>query len=235
MGNRVASCTEKARPHKDATMIVKLIICDVIEAKRDQFADGQRTWSALANVSGFLGQTGGWSVDTAHKAVITAFWHDHEAYDKFMRNQHDVIFDHNAQRGTFHKSDVTIWHHICDIPGSSNAFPHVVSADGFMRIARCTVKENRTEHFESVQREVWNPGMGKAAGMLGGAFSRSATDRNNYLVCTFWRSQADHNLYRQDIFPTLRKSARVEDDCESVAGILVNIEPGWSVPTSSCA
>lgn len=216
-------------------MIVKLIICDVLESKREQFADGQRAWSALTKVGGFRGQTGGWSVDDNHRAVITANWQDQSAYDRFMRDEHDAIFSHNAQAGTYQTSDITLWHHVCDIPGSLEAFPQAFPGGGLIRIALCTVEENRTGHFESVQRDVWNPGMGRAAGMLGGIFCRDSTDRNRYLVCTFWRSAADHTAYRESIFPPLRRRAGVEHDCESVAGLLVNIEPSWAVPTSSCA
>ena len=113
-------------------MIVKLIICDVRQSKREQFADGQRAWNALAKVAGFRGQSGGWSVDDSNRAIITAYWRDQSAYDRFMRDEHDAIFNHNAQKGTYLESDITLWHQVCDIPGSLGAFPQAFCGGGWI-------------------------------------------------------------------------------------------------------
>lgn len=216
-------------------MIVKLIRCDVLEHRRDDFASGQRAWRILAALEGFLGQSGGWALGGSNEAVIVALWKDQSAYDRFMRDHHDAILSAIGQRGTYQGGSVSIWHRLLDMPGCVARISDAISQAEVIRIAQCTVKDGRNAHFEAVQRDIWNPGMATAGGMLGGAFSREPDNSKEYLVCTFWRTAADHSAYRNEIFASLRERAKVDDDCESVERTLVDIEPTWRVPTSSCA
>ncbi len=65
--------------------------------------------------------------------------------------------------------------------------------------------------------------------MLAGAFSRGREDDRRFLVCTLWRSAADHRAYVEEVFPDLRRWAAVQRDCESLTGYLVPLLPAWTV------
>ncbi|KGX84936.1 YdbC family protein [Pontibacillus marinus] len=86
-------------------MYIKKIVCTVQEEKREAFDQAQRQWAPLSQVSGFLGQVGGWNGDDA---VIIAFWESKEAYKSFMEDVHDQIFNHNRQKNTYNSISVTL-------------------------------------------------------------------------------------------------------------------------------
>ncbi|MGH3975123.1 MAG: DUF4937 domain-containing protein [Pseudonocardiaceae bacterium] len=59
---------------------MKWIRCEVID--RSGFDRGQRAWTSLCGLPGFLGQRGGWQQHSAGIAHIVAFWADHSSYDR---------------------------------------------------------------------------------------------------------------------------------------------------------
>lgn len=210
-------------------MIVKFIVCEVRPERQEQFARGQEAWKELRRLDGFCGQVGGWMQANPNTAVIVAFWRDQTSYDRFMGEVHDEVFEKNGQKGTYTTSEVTLWNRVIDIPGTHAAVDRAVVQAGFIRLARCVLKPGREEHFLSVQREIWNPGMAAAGGMLAGVFNRAQSHQNHFLVCTLWRSESDHQNYRENHFADLRRRAEVPRDCESVTGFLVVVQPTWRV------
>lgn len=211
-------------------MMLKLIRCRVPPKQRDRFARGQRRWSALARLEGFLGQTGGWDQRPGkpNDAVILGFWRTTPSYDQFMREHHDPLYDASGQRGTYEWSHVSKWERRLAMPGASKDISQAVADAGFIRLAHGRVKPARGKHFMDVQERIWNPGMA-AARVLAGVFCRRVDAHDEFLVCTLWRSQQDHQAYKQKHFPALREQADVDRDCVSVGGVLVCVDPAWRV------
>jgi heme-degrading monooxygenase HmoA len=56
-----------------------------------------------------------------------------------------------------------------------------------------------------MQEKVWNRGMQKSKGMLGGTFAFSQVQRNDFLVLTGWKSEDHHQNYKENKFPELSK------------------------------
>lgn len=98
-----------------------------------------------------------------------------------------------------------------------------------MRIARCNVDPQYIDHFTAVQREIWNPAMAGAGGMLAGVFTQNPMDPTQFLVCTLWDSEAAHLEYVARHVPRLREKSQVERDCTSIVGLIVPLEETWRV------
>ena len=204
-------------------MIIKWIVCEVTAEQRAAFSEAQAGWSALSGVSGFLGQLGGWDQDG--RACIAGLWRDREAYRHFMTAVHDDITDGNAQEGTYTASRVALFDSVMAIQAGLSG-----AEGGLLRVADCRVLAGREEHFIQVQREVWNPGMGGAPGMAGGAFARGEGSR--YLVLSRWADHAAHASYRAERFPELRSRAGAGQDLDAITGYRVALEPAWEVSPS---
>lgn len=221
-------------------MLIKLIVCRVRNVTRNRFAEGQRCWSALAGVDGFLGQVGGWqpakptaiTTSSDNTAVIVGIWRDEAAYDHFMRGIHDSIYDESGQRGSYSAIDVSKWRRRFDIPGERITMPEAIAEAALLRVARCTVRPERVDHFLDVQQGLWNPAMAAAGGVLAGVFSVGETDPQQFLVCTIWRSVDAHARYATEDLPRLREDSEVETDCCGLTGYAVPVEPAWIVASS---
>jgi len=200
-------------------MLVKWVSCTVSEAAA--FDRGQRAWSALHAIPGFVGQGGGWDVQRAH---VFGFWADRASYDRFMAVSHDTLAA--GQAGTYSGIEVRLFEHRLDMAAP---FDPDFSDAGLIRLAHCQVRPGRTEHFERAQAEVWNPGMSRTPGMLRGLFAEGPS---GYLVLSLWRSAADHEHYRRERLPDLRARAGAADDLAGITGHVIEIEPAWSVRAS---
>jgi len=210
-------------------MLTKLIICRVSSEQRDRFSRGQTQWSCVSSCPGFRGQFGGWVADDDTLAVIVGLWADRGAYDAFMRDVHDVVFDGNGQQGTYDSIDVSLWDSALSIPGSVPSLSDAIGAASAVRLARCRVRPERVEHFVSVQRDVWNPGMAGAGGMLSGMFHTKHDGENEFLVCTLWQDLEAHRAYRAGVFTDLRRRTEVDRDCAHLEGWVVSLEDAWRV------
>jgi len=210
-------------------MLIKLIVCRVPSQHRERFARGQRRWSILSGAPGFLGQLGGWNRDDPSQAVIVGLWRSDGAYANFMADMHDPIFEGGEQPGSYDAISVTLWDQLCDMPGMTAAIPTAIRVSGLIRLARCELLPNRRDHFVRAQHTIWNPGMGACDGILAGAFTQSRDRDDEFLVCTLWRSAADHQAYLAGPFTELRRRSEVEKDCASLTGYVVATVPDWSV------
>ena len=79
-------------------MLIKHIICDVAEEKKELFSIAQKEWMAISNVPGLLWQLGAWKGnDEAH---IWGIWSDEFLYEQFVKKNHDAIYNTNRQMET---------------------------------------------------------------------------------------------------------------------------------------
>lgn len=215
-------------------MLLKRIACTVPPASRESFSTAQTAWSALRRLDGFVAQIGGWRSDETGEAVIIAFWDDARTYGRFMHNHHDDICRRNKQAETYTSTSVACFDARVSIAGSAAKLTAAVTSAGFVRIAECTVRPERLEHFLDCQRNIWNPAMGDA-GILGGVFARRADATNEYLVCTLWPDTATHYTYATTKLPALRLRAQVDADCTAVTGRSFVVERAWRVMGASDA
>ncbi|MCC2931376.1 MULTISPECIES: YdbC family protein [Bacillus] len=91
-------------------MLIKRIVCEVDAANAKAFANAQSQWGALSHVNGFIKQTGGWrkTADGLFTAEIISVWENRAAYDHFMENEHDVIYEEIGQKATLYSIEVAL-------------------------------------------------------------------------------------------------------------------------------
>jgi heme-degrading monooxygenase HmoA len=214
-------------------MLIKWIVCEVAESKKERFSHAQQQWADAAGLVGFLGQVGGWDVKTPGHACIVALWDGPEQYQTFMAGAHDAIVRKNAQVDTYDAIAVALFDAIGEMPGRCGGLPRALALGTVLRIADCAVRDDRREHFLEVQRSAWMPGMARAEGMLGGVFSQGRAGNTRYLVPTLWEDREAHARYVGECLPRLRAQAQVEGDVERLDAHLVQLEPSWRVLATS--
>ncbi|EIJ82078.1 hypothetical protein PB1_04040 [Bacillus methanolicus PB1] len=52
-------------------MLIKWIMCNVPENKKEMFSQAQEQWAVLKSLDGFLGRVGGWDTNNTLKAGIS--------------------------------------------------------------------------------------------------------------------------------------------------------------------
>ncbi|KJJ43129.1 hypothetical protein UM89_02170 [Bacillus subtilis] len=92
-------------------MLIKKIVCEIDAADAEAFAKAQSQWGALSHISGFIKQAGGWRKTIAGPltAEIISVWENRAAYNHFMENEHDSIYDGNEQKAVIHSIEVTLY------------------------------------------------------------------------------------------------------------------------------
>lgn len=199
-------------------MIVKRISCQVKENQADAFSKYQEQWQPLNQITGFLGQVGGWSIKNQFTACIVSFWQSKDDYDYFMDYVHDDIFLNMDQSNTYTAIDVELFNTVFEIPGVEENIISVLKESHFIRTALCDVKDGRTSRFIEIQRSVWNPGLKMTGKMLGREFSSSLKADNRFFVFTGWLSKEAHQEYLNLTFPALKNQAMPELDLEEMIG-----------------
>ncbi|MCL1080281.1 DUF4937 domain-containing protein [Parashewanella spongiae] len=202
-------------------MYAKLIKCDVLPDKKEQFSIGQQCWEETANAKGFIKQLGGWDGD---QAIIFALWNDKNSVEQFMQTLHDSIAAKANQVNTYSSSNVSYLNHAMNIPAYHNS---IISKSQFIRIADCTIHEGKEREFLDVQNNVWNKGMSSVRGMLGGYVWSFEKEPLRYLVSTFWSSEAAHGHYMREYFPVLKSVASVETYFTELSSNSVLVENNW--------
>ena len=202
-------------------MYAKLIKCDVLPDKKEQFSTGQKCWKESAIAKGFIKQLGGRDGD---QAIILALWDDKYSVERFMRTLHDSIAAKANQSVTYSSINVSYLNHVVNIPAYHNS---TISKPQFIRIADCTIHEGREREFLDVQNNVWNKGMSSVKGMLGGYVWNFEKEPLRYLITTFWEAKADHESYMYNTFPELKSVARVETHISELSGNSVLVENNW--------
>ncbi|MFJ9124805.1 YdbC family protein [Streptomyces sp. NPDC102340] len=201
-------------------MLVKWIRCTVVD--RRGFERGQRKWAGLLGEPGFRGQGGGWSRQRADVAHVFGFWESRAFYDSFMARSHDRLAA--AQSGTFKNIQVKLFDHRFDV--KTGFEPRFTDAD-VVRVAHCTVRADRAEHYTLMQQKVWNPAMAGSPGMVRGLFGDAPG--GEFLVLSMWRSAAEHGKYQVDRVERLSVRAQTDVDIAAVTGDIVELESTWTV------
>ncbi|GAA3485983.1 YdbC family protein [Streptomyces cremeus] len=201
-------------------MLVKWIRCTAVD--RRGFEQGQRKWAGLLGEPGFRGQGGGWSRGRDGVAHVFAFWESRAFYDSFMARSHERLAA--GQSGTYKDSQVKLFEYRFDV--KTGFEPHFTDAD-VVRVAHCTVREDRVEHFALMQRKVWNPAMAGSPGMLRGVFGEAPG--NEFLVLSMWQRAAERGKYRADRVERLSLQAQTEADVAALTGDVVDLDPHWTV------
>ncbi|MGK4585766.1 DUF4937 domain-containing protein [Kitasatospora sp. HPMI-4] len=202
----------------------KWIVCGVPTAARAEFSSGQRAWSAISDQPGLVGQLGGWDLATG-RAHVLALWADVDSYRGFMRERHDAVAATARQSAAYDSIGIATGETVLEWAGDLAGLPDAVEAAGLLRLADCRLLPGRAEHFLSVQRRLWVPGMAAAGGMLAGAAVRLGQGR--CLIATLWSGQAAHRRYVARHLPELRARAALADDLRSMTGHVVALEPAW--------
>lgn len=205
-------------------MICKWVVCQATD--REAFDRGQRAWTDLAALPGFLGQAGGWSAAVPGQAHVFGFWADRKSYDAFMAAGHDRLAAEH--RSSYREIEVRLF----DVTLEIGTFrPAELTRTEVVRLAHCLVRPDRREHFVAVQQDVWIPAMSSAAGMLGGTFGERdrGPERAEFLVLSLWESAGEQHDYSSGSVRRLRRAANAAEDIEHLVGALIELEPAWTV------
>ncbi|MFQ3543107.1 YdbC family protein [Halobacillus rhizosphaerae] len=213
-------------------MIIKKISCQVHEHKKPLFSRAQEEWKEILPTAGFLGQLGGWSLSDPFTANIFAFWEEEASYESFMNEAHDRIYHNSGQENTYFSIDTELFQVEQDLLKGMSGLRSLIQKARYIRTAFTQVKENRINHFLDMQRNVWNPGMKRAEGMIGGVVCRSQRDFQSFLIFTGWENHLYHQMYRLHLFPHLKHKAAPQQDVNHLSGESFPVEEGWRVVSS---
>lgn len=205
----------------DGAVLVKWMRCTVSD--RRGFERAQRKWAGLLGEPGFRGQGGGWSRSAPQVANLFSFWESRAFYDSFMARSHDRL--HASQAGTYADPKVSLFEYRFDV--KTGFRPEFNGAD-LLRVAHCTVREDRIEHYTLMQEKVWNPAMAGSPGMVRGVFAQSG-DEGEFMVLSMWDTTAEHGKYRAERVERLALRAQTGADIAAIDGDVIDVEPEWTV------
>ena len=205
-------------------MLLKTIYCKVEEEKKELFSKAQEQWRDIQHLDGFHGQFGGWHED---EACVFTLWEDKSAYQSFMNSAHDTIYINSNQEDTFLSCEIELFQTLYDITDTS--MKYVVTEGSFVRAAICDVKLEKEKYFLHKQETIWNKGMEKAKGILGGVVAKSLKNKNRYIVLTYWKDEKTHQHYVEEMFPDLYKLANIHEDIEEIKGKQAVCKEEWLV------
>jgi heme-degrading monooxygenase HmoA len=208
-------------------MLIKWIKCFVPNGQKKMFSKAQEQWIALKGLDGFLGQAGGWNIRNLQEACIIALWKDLDAYESFMNDHHDVIFEKSNQRHTYEKISVVLYEKMLDILGTSPDLLRLFRIGKLLKITECIVHKGQQEFFEKMQQEIWK--MAESEGMLAGVVSKSLTNNNHYFVASIWKNKELHQKYVQTKLPFLHEQSQLTEITREIAETIVELEELWTV------
>ena len=206
-------------------MIIKRIICKVIEDQKVAFHEDQKHWSSLSKEKGFIGQVGGWSNEEPLTACIYAFWESQEDYDYFMNEVHDKIFVPSGQGNTYSSIDVRLFDERNSIFRNGSELNIVLWKSEYIRVTLSKVREDRLNHFVEMQQ----PGMGKSEGMLGGVYSFSQKEKGLFMALSGWSKEGYHHKYMKNHVSGLMRAAKPMDDLVEIGEEGFEVEDEWRV------
>ncbi|MGG2932982.1 YdbC family protein [Bacillus pacificus] len=205
-------------------MLLKTIYCKVEEEKKELFSKAQEQWCDIQHLDGFHWQFGGWNED---EACVFTLWEDKSAYQSFMNGAHDTIYLNSNQEDTFLSCEIELFQTLYDI--TDTPLKDVVTEGSFVRVAICDIKVEKEKYFLHKQETIWNKGMEKTKGMLGGVVGKSLKTENRYIVLTYWKDGMAHQNYVEEIFPELYKLANIHEDIEDIRGKQAICKEEWLV------
>lgn len=210
--------------------IIKLITCEVDNARKTDFAKAQLIWRELTCCHGFEGQFGGWC-DTTDKtgaeAIVVGIWQDQTAIDNFMQLVHDELAEKSGQSCTYRQCKVEHFECVMSIPVVSacavksaetishiNYFRGLRDCEEFLNDFECTL------HPELSQ----NPGCAQA--WLG----RRRKQDDDFLLITRWLSIEEASSYLYLLSDSKVKSnISFEPGSSGVSSDLIQEQLSWRV------
>ncbi|MGG2015341.1 DUF4937 domain-containing protein [Bacillus sp. S10(2024)] len=209
-------------------MLIKSIICKVSDEKKELFSAAQEQWDELKSLDGFYGQIGGWDES---EACIFSLWENMKMYQSFMNESHDKIFNDNNQESTYTSCETELYQSLFDM--TETPFVEALAHSSFLRVAICDVKQESEKQFLHMQETVWNPGIARAEGLMGGIVGRSLSS-NRYIVLSLWKDEAAHRHYVKEIFPHLLHTANPSQQVLHLEGKQTTLVSSWSVLPVHC-
>ena len=210
-------------------MYIKRIVCNVPQRLKFKFSSAQEKWNSTISAKGFVAQSGGWNSLDDTEACIISFWESKDDLKYFMTNLHDQILNDNKQNKLYSSIVVDHYNTTLTLEGESSTIVEAIKNAKLLRIADCRVNKDSVEHFDQVQKNIWQSEMQKVNGILRGYFSKSTKDTNKYLIITFWESLENHKNYINNILHGLRE--RVEDlqAFETIAVKEIVLVDNWKI------
>ncbi|MFE5043637.1 YdbC family protein [Peribacillus simplex] len=196
---------------------MKWIKCQVNEENKRSFSKAQERWGELRHCSGFMGQIGGWNRNDTYEAGILSVWKDLYSYQSFMQHQHDEIIGKSDQGSTYTNISVDIYEKIFNT--GTKDITEFFCKGKLLRVADCSVENDKEAGFEQVQKDIWNTGM--TSGMLSGAIGKRQSGR--YLAASIWDNEDSHQRYADKELAALLKESEVN------TGSLFELHPKWAV------
>jgi heme-degrading monooxygenase HmoA len=210
-------------------MHIKWIVCKVKDNFKKEFSIAQERWIETQNSIGFIGQVGGWDLNHNNTACIISFWENENSLNLFMKNIHDGLFYSSSQSEYYDSVNVTHFYSLLKMAGKFDSLTETLNYGKVLRIADCDVKKEKIEHFESVQKDIWIPGMKKSQGMLGGVFCKVKDNTSRYLVSTFWDSLQNHEKYLEQQLPKYINESDVNNDINKIIGRKILLVDSWNI------
>ncbi|MFC4078268.1 YdbC family protein [Salinithrix halophila] len=210
-------------------MLVKWILCDVRREKRTLFSRAQTSWNALRYIEGFLGQVGGWNVNRPWEACVMGFWKDSQSFQRFMIDFHDRIFEGSAQAETYDSIRIALSLKVEEMKGEEKNLYTALRQGEFLRVSDMATRVGGDLNVAKEQREVWNPALSNAQGMLRGIFSRELEHRERYLVTSIWQDESSLQGFHDQQIPRLRERLDYRRDLEQFVSRTVRLNSRWRV------
>jgi heme-degrading monooxygenase HmoA len=104
-----------------------------------------------------------------------------------------------------------------------------------LRIEICKVKQEKIEHFEMVKKNIWFPEMKKVKGMLGGYYSKAASESSRYLVSTFWDNIGDYKSYIEWELQGHKVNADAKNDINQIKERQIQLVDSWKIIKKTAA
>ncbi|WP_163529499.1 YdbC family protein [Halobacillus ihumii] len=204
-------------------MIIKWIVCNVPESKKEEFSYAQSRWKSLSYIKGFLGQIGGWDSQMSSKAGILSFWKDFKSYRAFMENDHDKIFETIRQANTYRNISVEIFSKTVTLSGAD--IIDSLKRATFARVATYTVPITMTGHVEEMQEKL-EEGLSYQDVFA----SVSSKDKENKcLLASFGRSRDSYQKHVDHTFSLLRRQPNSSKESLEIAETLLELEEDWLI------
>lgn len=208
-------------------MIIKWIQCEVEDNNRSAFTKAQKKWIELKEIEGFIGQIGGWKLNSPHIAGVLSFWQSQFYYERFMERFHDDLVEKNKQVNTYKNIVVNIYEEMGKI--GSRGIASLLSEGRILRVTECPVTAEAAQFFEEEQISLGNKLMNGEACMLGELLGRHKQDGQRYLVASLWSSYYSHRSYTEEVLPGLVEPLNVKGMTDYVVGNVIEIQTQWTI------
>ncbi len=204
-------------------MIIKWIVCNVPESKKEEFSYAQSQWKSLSNIKGFLGQIGGWDSQMSSKAGILSFWKDFKSYRAFMENDHDKIFEKNRQANTYRNISVEIFSKTVTLSGAD--IIDSLKRATLVKVESFTAPATMPGYFEATQKSLEEGPSYQE--VFTSVFSKDK--ENKCLLASFGRSRDSYQKHVDHTFSLLRGQPNSSKESLEIAETLLELEEDWLI------